>query len=380
MTPPTIRAHGDVDDELRDAWRKLAVGETASGYLSQPEWFDSVLASLPNARACVLTVHDGDELTALVASRVDRVRLPLRVGYKQVLPISVTTLQVMEGGILGDVRDVDAIFDGLDDAAAAAGASVVTFPRLALDHPFSVSGRRARRPWLRTPEPRNVHHISHIGEGGYDELMAGSKSTRKRVRKYERTLERDHEVTLDVFTTRDELEDFLVEATPIAETSYQFALGSSLNTPGEADRLRRLAALGWFRGYILRVDGDAWTFDYGILHGSTFTAVATAYRQEHAKKRPGNIALARWIDDLGANAVTAIDWGPGDAEYKRSLSSISTDEQALLLNRRTPTGALVALTGLLVDAIDRAGRWMVERTDGLQSVKTWFRRRLRSSE
>jgi hypothetical protein len=380
VTTPTIRVHRTVDDELRAAWRTLADHTPDAGYLSQPEWYESVLASLPSARPLVITRAIDGVITALVASRIDEVTTPLRVGYRQLLPVRPTTLQVMEGGLLGELGDMDEVFDALDAAADDGGAHLVTLPRLEPAHPVAVAAAHGRRPWRRTPEPANFHHRSHIGAGGYDELMAGSKSTRKRVRKYAKTLARDHEVELDIYCTAERFDEFIAEAMPIAETSYQYALGSSLGTPGEVERLRRAADLGWFRGYLLRVDGQAWTFDYGIHHGTTFTAIATAYRQEHAKQRPGNIALAGWIDDLGANEVTEIDWGPGDADYKRSLSSRVTEEQAIHLFRRTPAGTLLALVAALVDGIDRFGRWVVGQAGGLQKVKTTLRGRLRRSE
>jgi len=379
VTSPSIRVHDAVDDELRRIWRDLGASTVDTGYLSQPEWYEGVLASLPSARPLIVTRWVDEQATALIATRLDAVTVPMRIGYRQVVPLKPTTLQVMEGGLLGDLADPDALLDALNDVAEAAGAHLVTFPRLELDHPVAIAVRHAKRPWLRTPDPGNVHHRSHIGVGGYDELMAGSK-TRKRVRKYQRTLERDHAVELDVFSTADRFDAFIADAMPIAETSYQFALGSSLGTPGEVERLQRAADLGWFRGYILRVDGEPWTFDYGIVHDTTYTSVATAYRQEHSKKRPGNIALAGWIDDLAAHGVTEIDWGPGDAEYKQSLSSRVTDEQALVVYRRTPKGTAMALLAAVVDAVDRLGRWIVERTGGLQKVKTTLRRRLRSSE
>ncbi|MFT5200725.1 MAG: CelD/BcsL family acetyltransferase involved in cellulose biosynthesis [Candidatus Aldehydirespiratoraceae bacterium] len=380
VTSPTLRVFNRMDDELRATWRALAAATTDAGYLSQPEWYEGVLASLPSAQPLLITAWVGDICTALIGARVDKVTVPMRIGYRQVVPLKPTTLQIMEGALLGDLDQPTALLAALDHAAVDAGAHLITFPRLEISHPLAVAVRGERWPWRRTPEPGNVHHRSNIDEGGYDALMAGSKSTRKRVRKYARTLERDHEVSLDVYDSADRFDAFIAEAMPIAETSYQYALGSSLGTPGEVDRLRRAADLGWFRGYLLRVDGEAWTFDYGIHHGDIFTAIATAYRQEHAKKRPGNIALAAWIDDLGDIGVNELDWGPGDAEYKQSLSSRVTDERAFVLYQRTAWGSALAVLAATIDVIDRLGRWIASQAGGLQKVKTTLRRRLRSSE
>jgi CelD/BcsL family acetyltransferase involved in cellulose biosynthesis len=374
---PSIRVHDTLDDELRSAWSMLAAATPGAGYSSQPEWFDIVLASIPSASARIITRTGADGTQALIAARVDRVTATMRVGYRQVVPLRPVTYQVMEGGILGDTADADELLAAILDAAAAAKATVITLPRLALDHPLALAAQSIRRPWLRRPEPRSPHHRSCIGDGGYDELMAGSKSTRKRVRKYERTLSRDHEVTLEIFASPEELETFLTDATPIAESSYQHALGAGLGAPGEADRLRGLARLGWFRGFILSVDGEAWTFDYGMRFGDSFAAGATAYRPEHAKKRPGNIALARWIDELGRSGVAEIDWGAGDADYKQSLSTSVIDEQALVIYRRTPVGTLLAVLAAAVDLLDRAGRSVADRFGSAQKVKTRLRARLR---
>lgn len=380
MTSPTLRVFNRMDDELRAAWRTLAAATADAGYLSQPEWYEGVLASLPSARPLLITTWEGDTCTALVGARVDKVTVPMRIGYRQLVPLKPATVQIMEGALLGDLDQPTALLGALDKAATDADAHLITFPRLEISHPLAVAVRDQKRPWMRTPEPGNVHHRSNIDEGGYDVLMAGSKSTRSRVRKYARTLARDHDVSLDVYDSADRFDAFIAEAMPLAETSYQYALGSSLGTPGEVDRLRRAADLGWFRGYLLRVDGDAWTFDYGIRHGDVFTAIATAYRQEHAKKRPGNIALAAWIDDLGAHGIRELDWGPGDAEYKQSLSSRVTDEQAFVLYRRTARGTALAILAVMIDVVDRLGRWILGQAGGLQKVKTTLRRRLRSSE
>ncbi|MFQ5555940.1 MAG: GNAT family N-acetyltransferase [Acidimicrobiales bacterium] len=378
-SPATIAVHHRLDDRVMHAWQRLAEAAPGGGRpASQPLWYRTVLDTVPGAEALIVTRGTRGEVGTVIGCRVARVPVPLRVGYRQLLPVRARTLTVMSGCILGDLGRADELLDTLSAAAAATRASLIALPRLPGDHPLARAAGERPRPWYRTPEPRQIHHWSDLPRGGYDELLADSKSTRKRVRKYQRRLEREHEVVLESYRTPDEVQRFLEAADPIARQSYQRALGADLADQGERARLRRLAQAGWFRGYILRVDGEPWTFDYGMRTGWSFAAMATAYLQSRAEHRPGNIALALWLDELAAEGVREVDWGAGDAPYKRTLSTRSVDEQPVMVMRNDLAGTALALLAGPVDLLDRSARAVVHRLGSTQRLKTAIRSRLRT--
>ena len=165
----------------------------------------------------------------------------------------------------------------------------------------------------------------------------------------------------------------LVEA--IARKTYQRGLGAGFrDTPEARSRWRTAAGQGCLRAYVLWLGGEPAAFCTGFALDSTLWLEHLGFDPVFRRFRPGTHLILRVIADLAEQRqVRRIDFGIGDADYKRRLCHESRDDVSVFVFAPTCKG--IWLNGLrsLADGMGRAGQWCLERL-GLLS---WFKRRWR---
>ncbi|HXV56799.1 MAG TPA: GNAT family N-acetyltransferase, partial [Gaiellaceae bacterium] len=224
--------------------------------------------------------------------------------------------------------------------------------------------------WLRRERPAHslVHWRSAI-PGTLDEFLAPrKKKVRWQARKDLASLGEKYgdELEVRVFLGPDELDRLFRDSEAIHRTTYQSALGVGFSTGELHRRLTELAmARGWFRGYVLYLRGKPVAFWHGNAYHGTFGLGATGYDPAYADDRPGGFLLMRLIEDLCADeAVHTLDFGFGDATYKRQLGDESRVEEDVAVFAPTAKAVAVNLarttlhsvTGALAGALARSGR------------------------
>jgi CelD/BcsL family acetyltransferase involved in cellulose biosynthesis len=136
---------------------------------------------------------------------------------------------------------------------------------------------------------------------------------------------------------------------------------------------------GWFRAYVLYLDGEPISFWHGHVYRGAFFTGIPGYDPAYTDLRVGNYVLFRLIADLCADdAIDTLDFGWGEAEYKRRLSTRSRLEHDVHLFAPTAKGCLtnVARSSLLTGAT--GVRSLLARTDMIDPVKRRWRDRLTS--
>lgn len=181
------------------------------------------------------------------------------------------------------------------------------------------SGRAYRRRLIALPE-------------GFDQYTQGlSRNTRKDIRRTLRQLEQDPEMTVSyrVFTTPEEVPEFLSLAQSVSDKTYQrnlLGLGIYDNA-GTRRNLTIAAENGWMRSYLLICNGEPVAFQHGYLHGGTYYAEETGYDPAWAEKSVGTVMQVYRIRDLIDKGVSKLDFLYGDNEKKRSLSNTYREER-----------------------------------------------------
>jgi CelD/BcsL family acetyltransferase involved in cellulose biosynthesis len=137
---------------------------------------------------------------------------------------------------------------------------------------------------------------------------------------------------------------------------------------------------GWFRGAILYLRGRPAAFWHGNAYRGTFATSATGFDPAEAEGRPGTYLLMRLVEGLCADPnVDTLDFGFGDADYKRHFGDSSTLEEDVVVfePRARPLAVNAGQTAVLATAT--AGRWALARSGRLRSARKAWRERLSRS-
>jgi hypothetical protein len=376
----------DEVESLRDTWTAMR----GDGVQTDLDYYLWSLREEPSVlRPHVLTVERAGRVETLVVARLRRARLPCRVGHKTVYAPEVRAISVVRGGLLGraDAETAEVVTDALVAELQAGDADAVLFRQLergcALHRATLARTTFATRQSFSQTDRRWQIALSQTFD---DYLALRSSSTRKGIRRTAYRLEQElgDRLAIRIFREPAELDRFFRDADAIATRTYQRGLGVGFDgSPRQRARTEMLMEHGWFRGYVLYVDGRPAAFEQGELYGGRFLSLSAGYDPDYGHQRVGAHLLAKAIEDLAADPdVLVFDFGFGDAEYKGRLADRCIEEGDVVVYARRPRPLAVnfsraavlgvvsaARTGLGRAALlDRARRWRRRRAEGTQSV------------
>jgi CelD/BcsL family acetyltransferase involved in cellulose biosynthesis len=325
----TARSWAELD-ELRTAWDALQ-GPHAT---TDPELYRILLEAdervlRPHA---VLLERDGAP-RALVLARLERLTLPARLGYRTVYRPRLRALTVVYGGVLGEVdADDAALLLAVLRRELGSEADLLRFRGLETETPLyaaaAASGSRALRERSAAP----TGHWELDVPDSYDAFLQSlSKSTRDGAKRYSKKLEKEYGERLELRTYRDASESGRVfrDLPTVAARTYQHGLGVAFaQTEAQRRLTTELMERGWFRAYVLYLDGEPVAFWHGHAYRGVFSTGVPGFDRAHAELRVGNYVLLKLIADLcEAPDIHTLDYGFGDAEYKRRFGTRRREER-----------------------------------------------------
>ena len=347
------------------------------------DYFHTVLESEPAMlEPLVMSVSRNEVPLALVLARVEDTALALKFGYRTLYRPRLRSLTIVYRGFLGEVDD-DVSTTVVREVARLLERGefeIAIFRRLGVDHPLYRAATTGPRFLMRPHYTRTTTCWERTLPSSLDAFMQSlSKSTRSGVKRYANKLERDFDGRLDVrrFSQPSDLDEYFRDAEAVASKSYQRGIGVGVqDDPAHRLRAGLTSERGWFRAYVLYLDGAPVAFCGGESYKGRFYYGIPGYDPAFRDYRVGSYILVRMIGDLCADdTVAVLDLGPGDAEYKRRFGDTSWQEADvhLFAPRARPIVINVLRTGILTtnDAVAA-----VARSLGIVgSVKQRWRRR-----
>jgi hypothetical protein len=324
---------------------------------------------------------EGERVVAALAGRIEERPLPATVGYRTVYAPRVRILQLVEGGVvasdgssldgpLGVVRAM--LQNGEIDAVAVPPLPVGS----AVHGAFArLGGPLERQPFIRAWQRRRLPVDRPFAE------LVAERSSRVRLARYARSLDRRLGGELAVEITRDVagFDRFVAAAEAVAASAYQRALGAGFADTDEQRELSRLSIeRGWQRGYALRIDGEPAAYWLCSTYGGTMTTRVTGYDPSREHDRVGSYLMLRVIEDACLDpSLGMLDFGPGDADYKRHFASESLLEQHQFVFAPTLRGRRVNLARSVILGSAGLARALADATGVTGAVRTRWRERLR---
>ena len=376
----TARSAKEVE-ALRAVWSSLE----ASVATADIDYHLMLVEQRPEAiRPHVLLLEGNGVPATLVVGRVEDVRLPAKLGYKTLWRPRVRALTVSYGGVLGhgDGGAAAAVLGEIQSALRRGEADVARLRKLEVGSPLheaarSIPGRLARDR-LTIPSP----HWRASLEGTYDDYLARrSPKTRANLRRYGRKFEAAFPDGIELRSFREpaDLDRLLGDTRVVYEGTYHRALGLGFSGSRVERELTTLAlARGWFRGFVLYVNGKPCAFWHGIRYGRVFSTGPTGYDPAFGTHRIGTYVLGRMVEELSREEdLDWIDFGFGDAEYKQHFGDDSWLEEDVLVWAQRPRPIRLNATRTALLAADRSARSLLRRGGLLTRVRRLWRDRAR---
>lgn len=364
---------------LRGDWLRVRQGYGLNTPNSDPERFSVTVSSFGEGiQPCAVMFRDGAIPKAAILGRTVCRPVACRIGYVTFATPTLRCLEIVYGGLIADANPavVSEVVHHLRGLLDSGRIEHVMVNRLPLDHPLY-------RPLLALRAVRtgvDPHWRVEICPGDYEASIGRfSAKHRKNVRYYDRRMVKafDDDVWLDVFSTRDRVDELLELCSGVSAETYQAALGVGLKDDATTRKLLMLEAEHErLRSYVLRTKSQPLAFQIGMVYGTRFICSGRGYRPEFRDLRLGNLLFFRMMRDLCEAGVDCIDLGFGDAEYKNLYGTDYSDEETLHLYGR----GLRATLAWEMDRFSRASAWLlreaVVRTGSMNRIKRLWRSRL----
>ncbi len=380
MTSVEVARTPDEVEALRPTWAALQ-----SPFLTSD--LDFVLAYVENTpsvhRPHAVVLSDESGPVALVSGRVEDAPLAARLGPKTVLNPTVRSLTVTYGGFMGQVDGTTTprLLAALQESVEPGEIDIIRMRMLDVDSPVRAAAIEGS-PFLRREHfSAQMPHWRTQIPSSLDEFLARrSRRRRESVRRYAKRLEKTYGdgARIEIFRTRDQIDRLFADSALIHRETYQHVLGVGFSDEKVQRALTELAMdRGWFRGYILYLNDAPAAFWHGNAYKGVFGIGATGFDPAFADARPGTYLLMRAVEDLADDgSVETLDFGFGDAEYKRHFGDeCRPEEDVVLVERRArPLALNLARTGL--QGTTKVARGAVERVGGLDRLRRRRRERL----
>ena len=374
----TVARTVDEVEALRPVWERLPVDNMDAD-------IDHFLTVVRHRREVlrphVIRVERPGRPDMLVVARLEDVPLESTVGYRVVARPRVRALMVAFGGVVGAETDADCVraLEELQRPLRDGDADLVILPKLVAGSPLARAARSAAGRLRVDAGQEPVGHWTLAIPSHAEFLAARASKTRKNLKYYRNRLKREHpDVTVRRYEDASEVEELSAQMTAVAVKTYQHGLGAGYGS-GELDRplLELGLEKGWVKVWVMSIGGGPVAFWHGVGYRGLFLADFTGYDPAYAEARVGSVLATQMIEEVADDpAYSTLDWGHGDAEYKRTYGDTRTEESDVLIYAPTLRAVRIGLTRRAIAKAATTAKRLVERSERGKQLKNAWRRRL----
>jgi CelD/BcsL family acetyltransferase involved in cellulose biosynthesis len=343
---------------LRDRWAQLEWDDIEADL----EFFLTVGERRGDgAEPCVVAVERDAECLGMAIGRIERREVPVRIAGRTVVRPRLRCLAIVHGGLAARPGHAAATLQALSEPLRAGDVDAVYLHRVPTDGAFFGA---VTQPWRggrrQAVMPRHLHWQIEL-PGSFDEYLASlSSRSRSNVRKQARKLESGAAGALEVrrYSGAADRDALFADVEAVAARTYQRGMGVGFRLDDvQRAVLELMLERDLTRAWVVALDGRPVAFEIGHRFGGVFFGEATGYDPDFASHRVGTYVQMRMVEDLcGDPLVGAIDFGYGDAEYKRTFANRHWDDADVLVVARRARPLAVSAVGSAAAALDRSLR------------------------
>jgi CelD/BcsL family acetyltransferase involved in cellulose biosynthesis len=324
-------------------WRSFVDGPVNGCVLfNDPDYILARLAIEPSNIPFVVAVRRGPQLRAVAPFYVAQGQLALRFSVCKVLGWAVRFARLFGDGlqVTSGEDERECILEAFRALLAHRELfDLVAFDSLPTHGPLwdaTADPRAGAGNWRRYPASAQLE-IRHqiVFPATYEEYLASLGSrTRQNLRRMTRKLCQDRRGRLERITTPEQVPAFLEAVDRIFRETWQAATFGywQRNRPDQVQFFQTIAQRGWLRSYLLYDGDNPLAFDIAFQYRGVFYAYEIGFAQRAAEASPGTVLMHLFIEDLFREQTPRLlDFGGGDAAYKRSFCNASQETAAVWL-------------------------------------------------
>jgi CelD/BcsL family acetyltransferase involved in cellulose biosynthesis len=372
-------------EAIRPVWQALQDQEPRPILESDPDRYLAVLKGDSALCPCVFLLYREDHVQAMLVGRLGTEVLPIRLGYKVILNPKLKCFSVVYGGLLGrpDERVSAILLNSLAEVLKRRHVDCISFNHLPADCTFYRQIRRNVPFLCRNHFSATDLHWRMARPATLDAFFQQlSKKHRANLRRSIRNFEEENEGSVRLVRSEEktDMDRLSRDAETVSAKTYQHGLGAGYyNSPLTRSILETDARLNRRRFSLIYIADQPCAFQWGTVLRDTYFLEMIGYDPQWTQQGIGNILFIKELEPLcSMDAVQYIDFGFGDAQYKRSYGNESWPEVKktyVFARRLRPllVNALISLNGALTLGLT----WIVRKVGIYAWIKRVWRGRLK---
>jgi hypothetical protein len=313
-------------------------------------------------RPHIIVLCERQKPVSLLIGRIENIMLKNKLGYKVVYKTMVKSLSILHNGLLGEKSD---LIGGLMATELLRTVKENEVDMIFLNN-LKVESFLYQNLLNKSPSLFRAHGLSKNlhwklnGLTSYETFYGNrTRRTKKNIRSWPKKLERDFNgrVEVKLYDSITDLEKIINDTENVAKKTYHRGLGMSFSdSPETRSVVDTSLRSNWFTAWILYIDNKPHAFCNGFEFGDTFYGYHMGYDPDYRNYGLGHVVILQFIKDICANEnVNKIDFGLGDAAYKRELCDEYWNESMVylfshnfkgLINNMIKSGTTLLNTGM----------------------------------
>ncbi len=347
-------------ESLRDTWETVGVRDIDSDI----DYFLTVVRNAPHVvRPHVVLVRRPGQPALMGIARLERLGIPLSIGYRTVLRPQLRAIVVTFGGLIGaaGAGDERVLINELGRPLCTGEADMLILRKIDIAGTLRnvvVEGVG----WLRRSHAQSATRrwVAPV-PGSLDAFLSGrSAKTRQTLRRQDRKLVREYGdgLRLRRFESLHEMTELCRDMEAVASRTYQRGLGAAYSgSPLDLGLIELGLRRRWFRTWMLYFGDLPVAFWSGTTYAGTFATGTPGFDPDYTKDSVGRYTMFRMVEDLcAADDVTWLDFGHGDAEYKASFGTAERMESDVFVVRPGVRPVAVNLAATTLSLVNGWGR------------------------
>jgi hypothetical protein len=365
--------------DIKDFWKGL----TYYPYTDFDYFMQIIASNKEFVSPYIILVTFNDDPITLLIGRIKKTDIKIKIGYKNIHKVKTKILEVLYCGILG-TQNLDVcnlLIDTIKKSLKAHEADLAYFKYLDVNSYIFNTAKRSAKGIIRDYfSLHNSHWILHLPES-YDKFLEErSKSTKEFIRRYTSRLERRMGKRMSVirYDKTGDLEKIMSEVEQIASKTYQRGLGIGfIDDEYTRNQFSFTLQNNWSVTWILYIDKKPCAFWTGLIYKDMFLSVATGYLTEYKSERLGTYLIVEMIKEFCSdNNLKILDFGFGDADYKKNYSTKNNIESSVYLYAPTLKSYYFNLTNTFSRLLIRGTKLLLRKFKFVRSVKNIWRKKL----
>ncbi len=319
---------------------------------------------------------------SMLICRFENIEYKINLGYKSLFSINIKQLSILYEGIMGERNPVifKLYLDHIYKMMKKGIFDAIYFSHLNLDPEnlnliinFPSSFLKDRHP------SQTLHYRTSAAESLDDFFKRLGKKSRHNIRRTIRILESSfNNVEYKCFNSISNIEKVSADIESIASKTYHRGLQTGFILNSEFyDRLKIAATKGILEAYVLYVNEMPASFWLAFRYSDILFLDSTGYDPAYSDYEVGTILLIHIIKEISDDKkIKYIDYGFGDASYKKKYADINWVETTFYFFSPTVKGIFINIVSSLLKYMIRILKSVLKQYQLDNKIKKIWRKKM----